>query len=108
MGTISELAVDAVGLRGSNPSPMLSVVVCTRNRLSKLKRCVDELLSVATARNWELVIVDNGSIDATSEYLASIDQKQFNGAHVTTAFESRRGLAAARNKGWRSANGEII
>ena len=97
-----------VGLRGSQPSPILSVVVCTRNRFNKLKRCVDALLSVTTARDWELVIVDNGSTDGTSEYLASIDQKQFNRVHVTTTFEPKRGLAAARNRGWRTANGGIV
>lgn len=102
-----ELSTDA-GLRGSQPCPILSVVVCTRNRFSKLKRCVDALLSVTTARDWELVIVDNGSTDGTSEYLASIDQKQFNRVYVTTTFEPKRGLAAARNKGWRTANGGIV
>jgi glycosyltransferase involved in cell wall biosynthesis len=97
-----------VGLQGSQPSPILSVVVCTRDRGSKLKRCVDALLSVNTARDWELVIVDNASTDGTGEYLASIDQKHFNRVKVITAFEPKRGLAAARNTGWRTANGEII
>jgi GT2 family glycosyltransferase len=97
-----------VGLRGPQPSPILSVVICTRNRLSKLKHSVDVLLSVTTARDWELVIVDNASTDGTSEYLASIDQKRFNRVHVTTTFQPKRGLAAARNKGWRTANGGIV
>jgi glycosyltransferase involved in cell wall biosynthesis len=97
-----------IGLQGPQPSPILSVVVCTRNRFSKLKRCVDVLLSVTTARHWELIIVDNGSTDGTSEYLASIDQKQFNQVHVTTTFEPKRGLAAARNKGWPTAKADMI
>jgi len=90
------------------PCPILSVVVCTRNRLGKLKRCVDALRSVAAARDWELVIVDNGSTDGTGDYLASIDQTHFNRARVTTTFLPTRGLAAARNKGWRTASGEIV
>lgn len=73
-----------------------------------MKRCVDALLSVTTARDWELVIVDNGSTDGTSEYLASINQKQFSRVKVTTTFEPKRGLAAARNKGWRTATGRIV
>jgi GT2 family glycosyltransferase len=102
-----EFSIDP-GLRGFQPCPALSVVICTRNRFSKLERCVDALLSVTTARDWELVIVDNGSTDGTSEYLASIDQKQFNRVHVTTTFEPKRGLAAARNRGWRTANAGIV
>jgi GT2 family glycosyltransferase len=97
-----------VGFQGHQPPPALSVVVCTRNRLSKLKRCVNALLSATTARDWELAIVDNGSTDGTSEYLASIGQKQFNRAYVTTTFEPRRGLAAARNKGWPTTRADII
>jgi GT2 family glycosyltransferase len=97
-----------VGLRGSQPSPIISVVVCTRNRFSKLERCVDALLSVTTARDWELVIFDNGSTDGTSEYLATIDQKQFNRVQVTTTCEPKRGLAVARNTGWRTANAGIV
>jgi GT2 family glycosyltransferase len=97
-----------VDRRDHRPTPILSVVVCTRDRRSKLKFCVDALLAVTTARNWELIIVDNASADETSEYLASIDQKQFNSVKVTTTFEPKRGLAAARNKGWRTASGGII
>lgn len=94
-----------VGLQGSQT---LSVVICTRDRCSKLKRCVDALLSVTTMRDWELVIVDNASMDGTSKYLASIDQTHFNRVRVTTAFEPKRGLAVARNRGWRTASGGII
>jgi len=98
----------AVSPQGPQPSPILSVVVCTRDRCGKLKRCVDALLSVTAARDWELVIVDNGSTDGTSDYLASIDQKHFNRVQVKTVFEPKRGLSAARNTGWRTANGEIV
>src|SRR5579872_229090 len=90
------------------PCPILSVVVCTRNRLSKLHRCVEALRSVTTARDWELVIVDNGSTDGTSKYLASIDHTRLNRAQVTTVCEPRRALAAARNTGWRIARGDIV
>ena len=97
-----------VGLQGPQPSPVLSVVVCTRSRFSKLKRCLDALLSVTTARDWELLIVDNGSTDGTTEYLASIDQKQFNRVQVATTCEPKLGLATARNKGWSTAKADII
>jgi glycosyltransferase involved in cell wall biosynthesis len=90
------------------PTPSLSVVVCTLNRCSQLKRCVDALLSVSTAHDWEIVIVDNGSTDGTSCYLASIDQIYFGRVKVTATLEPKRGLSVARNKGWQTAKGEII
>lgn len=69
---------------------------------------MDTLLSVSTLREWELVVVDNGSDDGTDAYLASIDQKGFDRAHVRATFEPKRGLAAARNKGWRSASADLV
>jgi glycosyltransferase involved in cell wall biosynthesis len=101
-------SITDIGWRGPQSSPILSVVVCTRDRCSKLKRCVDALLSVTTARDWELVIVDNGSTDGTSEYLASIDKKQFNRVHVKTIYEPKRGKSHAINTGWRASAGEIV
>src|ERR1700733_14573644 len=97
-----------VSFKGHNPSPNLSVVVCTRDRLSKLKRCIDALLAATVARDWEIVVVDSCSNDGTGEYLASIDQKRFNRVDVTTTFETKRGSAAARNRGWYSTKADII
>ena len=95
-------------LDNSQPTPILSIVISTRNRLDKLKRCVDAALAVTTKQDWELIIVDNDSTDGTSEYLDSINQKKCNRACVTTMSEPRRGASRARNKGWRAAKGEIV
>jgi GT2 family glycosyltransferase len=84
----------------------ISVVVCTRNRVESLRRCVQALASINTDYEWELVIVDNGSNDGTNAFLASMP-RQFSKAHVITTFEPR-GLAAARNKGSGQAHGNII
>lgn len=85
----------------------ISVVVCTHNRVDSLRRCVKALASVKTDHEWELVIVDNASDDGTSVFLASLPT-QFSAATVVTAFEPKRGLAAARNKGVSVARGNII
>jgi glycosyltransferase involved in cell wall biosynthesis len=88
--------------------PTLSVVICTRNRLQSFRRCLDALLSLTTTHPWEIVIVDNGSSDGTTEYLSSVSGRRSDGLRIMAAFEAKRGLAAARNKGWRTANGEIV
>lgn len=88
--------------------PKLSVVVCTLNRCSQLKRCVEALLSVSTDHEWEIVIVNNGSTDGTSDYLALINGKFFGRVGVTVTSEPKRGLSMARNKGWHTAKGDII
>ena len=85
----------------------VSVVVCTRNRVDSLRRCVQAFSSIDTVYKWELVIVDNGSDDCTGAYLASLPRTLAN-ANVITTSEPKRGLSAARNKGIRSACGDII
>jgi glycosyltransferase involved in cell wall biosynthesis len=85
----------------------LSVVVCTRNRVNSLRRCLHALSLVGTARNWEIVIVDNGSSDGTQKFLESLPSKVGN-ARTTTIFHPKPGLGSARNAGWRSSEAEII
>jgi glycosyltransferase involved in cell wall biosynthesis len=82
----------------------LSVVVCTRNRLEKLRRCVAAMQNVETSRAWELVIVDNGSTDGTPGYLRELAQL----AAMVTVTEPKPGLARARNTGTRATSAPIV
>jgi glycosyltransferase involved in cell wall biosynthesis len=86
----------------------VSVVVCTRNRVSSLCRAVAALLAVETAYDWELVIVDNASDDGTAQYLDTLQKEISNNVRLVTTVETKLGLAAARNRGWRTARGLLI
>lgn len=85
----------------------ISVVVCTRNRVDSLRRCVEALASIQTDYDWEVIIVDNGSSDGTSAFLSSLP-RQIAKARLTTILEPKRGLAVARNTGVRQTSGNII
>ena len=85
----------------------ISAIVCTRNRLESLRRCIQTLALVKTAHDWELIIVDNGSNDGTSEMLASLPE-HVGSARLKTVYEPKRGLAVARNAGVRQSSGKII
>jgi len=84
----------------------LSVVICTRNRVDSLRRCVQALVLINTDYKWELIIVNNGSDDGTSAYLASLP-RQLGNAHLITTF-GQSGVGAARNNGLSIASGDII
>ena len=56
-----------------------------------------------TYQNWELLIVDDGSPDAS----VAICQ-QFDDARIQIIHQANRGVSAARNTGIRHAQGEII
>lgn len=53
--------------------PLVSIIIPTRNGLDFLKQCVESILLKTTYKNYEIVIVDNGSDDAaTMAYLKDL------------------------------------
>jgi glycosyltransferase involved in cell wall biosynthesis len=87
----------------------LSVIVCTRNRAYALGECLDSItasLSHASPVEAEFVVVDNGSTDDTFATLNS--WAKTSSFPVRLVFEPRTGLAVARNRGVRTARGELL
>lgn len=84
----------------------LSVVVCTRGRPAQLRACLDRFRRLAGGADWELVVVNNGSGDGTSDVLRSYAREAPHPLKVLE--EPRPGLGGARNRGWRGAAGELI
>jgi glycosyltransferase involved in cell wall biosynthesis len=54
--------------------PLISIVVPTRDRLDLLRRCVESILQQTTYPRYEILIVDNQSVEPDSlAYLSSFD-----------------------------------
>lgn len=83
---------------------LVSLVVCTRNRDAQLARCLDNLLKLERPDSSELIVVDNGSVDATQDIVRSYESSLW----VRLVTEPRPSIARARNRGWRMAQGEIV
>ena len=84
----------------------VSAVICTRNRSGELRRCLEAMSrQTLPAAQFETILVDNGSTDATHEVVMAAAVRQPNLRYVT---EERTGLAIARNTGVRHAAGEIV
>jgi glycosyltransferase involved in cell wall biosynthesis len=88
-------------------APRVSVVVCTRNRSSRLGDACEALLGVTPpAGGWEVVIVDNASTDDTR---AVADRLQQGAGDLVRVVEERTiGLSAARNRGIAESRGELV
>jgi glycosyltransferase involved in cell wall biosynthesis len=84
----------------------LSVVVCTRGRPAQLGECLERFRGLSSAAAWELVVVDNGPGDGTSEVLRRYRSEARH--PVTVVEEPKPGLGRARNRGWEAAGGELI
>ena len=84
----------------------LSLVMCTRDRAARLPRTLAALEQLETGVEFELVIVDNGSVDATAQVLREFQRRSKHSVRVLT--EPRPGLCTARNRGWRSCRADIV
>jgi glycosyltransferase involved in cell wall biosynthesis len=90
-------------------SPDVSLLVCTRDRAPSLAATLASItraLTHAESLAVEVVLVDNGSRDATQQLLADWAAAQAVVVHLL--HEPRPGLARARNRALEQARGRII
>jgi len=83
----------------------VSVVIPTFNRCTLLPRAIDSIYR-QTVQCEEIVVVDDGSTDATRDYLASIVIEKKSNFKVI--HQKNRGPAAARNRGILEAKCDLI
>jgi GT2 family glycosyltransferase len=79
--------------------PRVSVAVCTRNGAATLGDCLDGLLELEYL-DVEVIVVDDGSTDATPEIAARYPFRLIR--------TEPGGLSAARNRGLDAATGDIV
>jgi len=80
---------------------LVSVVIPTHNSATFIAEAVQSVRA-QTYRNYEIIVVDDGSRDNTREVLEPF------GDHITYLYQDNRGVAAARNAGIKLAEGELI
>ena len=92
----------------SAPHCCISIVVPTYRRPELLTRCLSALfMQTMEPSRYEIVVVDDGPTDETKEVVLSWSRRR--GPRVRyLANEERHGPAAARNRGWQAAAGNII
>ena len=86
---------------------LLSILICTRNRETKLKQALQSVLALEfpPGADYELIVVDNGSTDGTGQVCASL-APLFNG-RMRVVYEPKPGLGRARSLAASIAAGEI-
>ncbi|MFQ6116408.1 MAG: glycosyltransferase [bacterium] len=78
-----------------------SVIIPSYNRLPFLKEAVESVLN-QSYRNFELIVVDDGSTDGTKEFAAGL------GDQIKYVYQKSGGPGSARNRGIREAGGRFI
>ncbi len=101
------------------PPPRASVVVPTYHRPELLARCLYALVGQDLPEPYEIIVVDDGAGAETrqmvEEWAQQINQACGHSRNSQAApylhylaMPKHKGPAAARNRGWRAAGGEII
>lgn len=84
-------------------NPRISVVMATCNQATTLPKTLSSLRAqTLTSPQWELIVINDGSTDATKEIL---DQ---NSRELRVVHQPNQGLAASCNTGIRLAQGEYL
>ncbi len=90
-----------VGGRGEGSAGMPSIIVPAYNAERTIGRCLDALMRQDYAGDYEVIVVDDGSTDATPDIVAGYEG-------VRLVRQPNAGPAVARNRGASEARGDII
>ncbi len=93
--------VHPVPARGKS-DPRVSVVLPSYNSIDFLSGAVQSVLHQSFF-DFELVIVNDGSTDATAQYLGGLDDERVRVIH-----QENSGLPRALNRGFRASRGELL
>ena len=79
-----------------------SVIIPTYNRANTVLRAIQSVLN-QTYTDFELIVVDDGSLDNTKEVILSVSDKR-----IKYLYQENKGVCAARNTGAKQASGEFL
>lgn len=84
----------------------LSVIIPTHNRAKILNDCLKAIFRQSLPKkNYEVIVVDDGSRDDTREVAKRFKKKYENFRYI---YQKRQGQGIARNKGVEKATGDVI
>ncbi len=86
-------------------NPLISIICPTLNSEEFLSKTLNSV-TTQSYKNWELIIIDGGSVDSTREIVKRYEDKNFSIAFYT--YSELRGPGHARNYGIRVSNGSFI
>lgn len=86
---------------------LISIVVPTFNRASTIEKCLTSVIE-QTYKNWELIVIDDGSADDTKKIVFKFLENYSNVKFIHRTPERQKGANACRNIGIELAKGEYI
>lgn len=81
----------------------LSIIVPVYNSEKYLKQCLDSLLNQKTEYSYEIICIDDGSSDSSSDILDS-----YHNEHLYVIHQDNMGISGARNIGLNASRGKYV
>lgn len=87
--------------------PVVSIIIPTYNRAHLIVETLDSIIS-QTYKNWECIIVDDGSSDGTSELMQKYCNADNRFEYIRRPENKKKGANSCRNEGFRVSKGEFV
>ena len=88
-----------------DPLPMVSIIIPTRDQAGLLGKCIDSIIAHSTYSNYEIIIIDNGSIEpATHALFGRLSSDRVRVERDDSPFN----FSKLNNHGVRLARGELV
>lgn len=81
---------------------LVSIIIPTFNYGKYISHAINSILN-QTYKNYEILIVDDGSTDQTKNIVSS-----FNNSKIKYVYQQNQGANVARNRGWNESRGDFI
>ncbi|SAK71699.1 glycosyl transferase family protein [Caballeronia fortuita] len=91
---------------GLKTHPLVSIIIPTRDGLALTKQCIDSVLGKTLYREYEIIVVDNGSVKP--ETLAYFDEITRTKGIRVIRDDSPFNFSALNNRAVREARGEFV
>ena len=108
IGTTELLPMGMYRVHYAQPTiaPLVSLIIPTRNAYTLVKQCIDSIEELTTYKNYEIILIDNGSDDPVSlEYFAKLDEQE----NIRVMRDDGPfNYSALNNKAVQLARGELI
>ncbi len=89
------------------PDPLVSLLIPTRDRIDLLEPCLCSILEKTTYKNFEIIILDNQSLDPATQIF--LNQIQIDDKRVKVLpYDRPFNFSGINNFGVKHANGELV
>lgn len=85
--------------------PIFSIIIPAYNAERFIERCIDSVCAEKREEQYEVIVVDDGSTDATRNIL---DRKASGKKNMQVIYSENKGVSHARNEALRRAEGKFI